>query len=292
MKPSLIFTILTLSMVLPNLAFAESGTSQVEVNGQTHEVSYDATGLIVDGMEADTLLSTLTITIETSDVSPILTVTLDRSFFDSKTDGADDDFLILADSEEAAFEEEKTDLQRIFTITVPSGASSIDIIAPLGTSSFGSAEEIPEEAPEETPVKTPEEIPEEETPVEEPETPQEEPEMQCGPGTILKDGVCVLAEAELPTESPEEPQVSEDEMQCGPGTILKDGICVLDETCGPGTILKEGVCVLDESTPAQPSTSRWAAFDLVAPAVAAFVIAFIIMIILWAIGRASRKKNG
>jgi hypothetical protein len=265
-------------MVLPNLAFAESGTSQVEVNGQTHEVSYDATGLIVDGMEADTLLSTLTITIETSDVSPILTVTLDRSFFDSKTDGADDDFLILADSEEAAFEEEKTDLQRILTITVPSGASSIDIIA-LGTSSFGSAEEIPEEAPEETPV-------------EEPETPQEEPEMQCGPGTILKDGVCVLAEAELPTESPEEPQVSEDEMQCGPGTILKDGICVLDETCGPGTILKDGVCVLDESTPAQPSTSRGAAFDLVAPAVAAFVIAFIIMIILWAIGRASRKKNG
>jgi len=278
LKPSLIFTILTLSMVLPNLAFAESGTSQVEVNGQTHEVSYDATGLIVDGMEADTLLSTLTITIETSDVSPILTVTLDRSFFDSKTDGADDDFLILADSEEAAFEEEKTDLQRILTITVPSGASSIDIIA-LGTSSFGSAEEIPEEAPEETPV-------------EEPETPQEEPEMQCGPGTILKDGVCVLAEAELPTESPEEPQVSEDEMQCGPGTILKDGICVLDETCGPGTILKDGVCVLDESTPAQPSTSRGAAFDLVAPAVAAFVIAFIIMIILWAIGRASRKKNG
>jgi len=278
LKPSLIFTILTLSMVLPNLAFAESGTSQVEVNGQTHEVSYDATGLIVDGMEADTLLSTLTITIETSDVSPILTVTLDRSFFDSKTDGADDDFLILADSEEAAFEEEKTDLQRILTITVPSGASSIDIIA-LGTSSFGSAEEIPEEAPEETPV-------------EEPETPQEEPEMQCGPGTILKDGVCVLAEAELPTESPEEPQVSEDEMQCGPGTILKDGICVLDETCGPGTILKDGVCVLDESTLAQPSTSRGAAFDLVAPAVAAFVIAFIIMIILWAIGRASRKKNG
>jgi hypothetical protein len=262
-------------MVLPNLAFAESGTAQVEVNGQTHEVIYDATGLIVDGMEADTLLSTLTITIGTSDVSPMLTVTLDRSFFDSRTDGADDDFLILADSEEAVFEEEKTDLQRILTITVPSGASSIDIIA-LGTSGFGSAEEIPEE----------------ETPVEEPAIPQEEPEMQCGPGTILKDGVCVLAEAEQPVESPEEPQVSEDEMQCGPGTILKDGVCVLDETCGPGTILKDGVCVLDESIPTQPTTSRGAAFDLVAPAVAAFVIAFIIMIILWAIGRAGGKKNG
>jgi hypothetical protein len=33
------------------------------------------------------------------------------------------------------------------------------------------------------------------------------------------------------------------------------------------------------------------AFDLVAPAIAAFIIAFIVMIILWAIGRASRKKT-
>jgi hypothetical protein len=262
------------------------GTAQVDVNGETHEVGYDATDLVVDGMEADTLTSTLTILVATTDVAPTLQITLDRSFFDSKTDGADDDFLVLVDSEEATFEEEKTDLQRILTITVPSGTTSIDIIA-IGTSGFTS-----EEMPAETPEEIPEEVPQEETPAEEPEqVPEEEPEMQCGAGTILKDGVCVLAEVETPIEEPESETPTEDNMQCGPGTIIKDGVCVLDETCGPGTILKDGVCVLEESAPTQPATSRGAAFDLVAPAVAAFVIAFVIMIILWAIGRASRKKT-
>ncbi len=214
-------------------------------------------------------------------------ITLERSFFDSKTDGADDDFLVLADADEAVFEEDRGDTTRVLTITVPPGTSSLDIIA-LGTTTFASepTSEEPEEIPEEIPEETSEEIP---------ETPQEpeavpEPEKQCGPGTVLKDGVCVLAEQpeEVPEEIPEEtPQ--EPEKQCGPGTVLKDGVCVLDERCGPGTIFKDGQCVLEEST--QAPSSRGVAFDLVAPAVAAFIIAFIIMIILWAIGRASRKKN-
>lgn len=34
---------------------------------------------------------------------------------------------------------------------------------------------------------------------------------------------------------------------CGPGTILKNGKCVVDSTCGPGTIRKNGVCVVDSS---------------------------------------------
>jgi len=61
-----------------------------------------------------------------------------------------------------------------------------------------------------------------------PEPVDDTPKTQCGLGTILKDGVCVLDE------------------RCGPGTVLKDGVCVLDERCGLGTVLKDGVCVLDE----------------------------------------------
>jgi len=34
---------------------------------------------------------------------------------------------------------------------------------------------------------------------------------------------------------------------CGPGTILKNGVCVLDTTCGQGTVLKDGVCVLEQT---------------------------------------------
>ncbi|MEW6044296.1 MAG: hypothetical protein AB1608_08530 [Thermoproteota archaeon] len=284
MKFGLIFALLASSLIFPNIAFGEPGTASVDVNGSTYEVSYDATGLTVDGMEADPATSTLTVLITTTDVSPVLEITLERSFFDSKTDGADDDFFVLAGIEEADFEEDRGETARVLTITVPSGADSIDIIA-LGTTGFASAETTPEE-PEEVPEETPEEPPQEETPVEEPE-PTEEPETQCGPGTVLKDGVCVVEETPQPV--PEEPTETEPETQCGPGTVLKDGVCVLDERCGPGTIFKDGACVLEE-TP-QPSPSRGTTFELVAPAVAAFVIAFIIMIILWAIGRASRRKN-
>jgi hypothetical protein len=281
LKAELVFALLVLSLVLPNLAFAEPGTTQVEIDGTIYEVSYDATGLAVDGMEADVLTSTLTVLVATTDVSSTLEITLDRDFFDSKVDGADESFVVLADFDEAVFTEDATDSARTLTITVPSGTSSIDII---GTG-FGSQEApIEEEVPEEEPVK---EEPVEETPTE------EEPEMQCGPGTILRDGVCVLAEAE-PTEEEqetpaEETPTEEETRQCGPGTVLKDGVCVLDETCGPGTILKDGQCVLDETQ--QQTVTRSATTELVTPIIAAFVIAFIIMIVLWAIGRASRKKS-
>ena len=267
MKHWLIFTLL-FSLALPNLAFAEPGTALVDVNGKSYEVNYDATDLTVDVIEADTTTSTLTILVTTTDVSSTLVMALERSFFDSKTDGVDDDFIVLADSEEAVFEESRTDTERILTITVPSGTSSVDIIA-LGATSFASSE-ISEE------------------PIEETET--TEPQTQCGPGTILKDGVCVVEMPEQQEEPAEETPMEEPQTQCGPGTILKDGVCVLDESCGPGTIFKDGQCVLEESA-AQTPTSRGAAFDLVAPAIAAFIIAFIVMIILWAVGKAGRKKS-
>jgi hypothetical protein len=212
-----------------------------------------------------------------------LEITLERSFFDSQTDGEDDEFLVLADGFDTSFDETKTDTARILTIDVPEGTNSLDIIS-FGTTNFGSAE-IPEEVPEEEPV--------EETPTEEPEGTPEESEMQCGPGTILQDGVCVLETEEPVEETPtEEPEGTpeESEMQCGPGTILQDGVCVLDETCGPGTILQDGVCVLAEA-PQPTGTSRGGAFQMMYGLVAAFVIAFIVMIILWTIGRAGRKKN-
>ncbi|HXG13785.1 MAG TPA: hypothetical protein VNK25_01480 [Candidatus Nitrosotenuis sp.] len=249
MKLGLIFALLASSLIFPSIAFAEPGSASVEVNGSTFEVNYDATGLTVDGMEVDTSTSTLTVLITTTDVSPVLKITLERSFFDSKTDGVDDDFFVLAGIDEAEFEEDRGETARVLTISVPPGADSIDIIALGGT---GFASETAPQEPEEVPEETPEETPLEETPV-------------------------------------EEPQVEEPETQCGPGTVLKDGVCVLEERCGPGTVFKDGVCVLEE-TP-QPSTSRGTTFELVAPAVAAFIIAFIIMIILWSIGRASRKKN-
>ncbi len=279
MKPSLVFAFLAASLFLPNLAFAEPGTIQATVNDSTFDVQYDATGLDVTGIDTDVESSTVTVFVTTSDVSGTLEITLDRNFFDSRTAGEDDDFLVLLDGFEATFEESKDDTSRTLTIDVIEGTNSVDIIAMSTEPAFGLgpvSEETPEEVPEETP-ETPEEIP-------------EETDLTCGPGTVLSDGVCVLEQAEQEEVTPEETP-EETDMACGPGTVLKDGACVLDETCGPGTILTDGVCVLDQSSAPQTTSSRGMAFDLIMPIVAAFVVAFIIMIVLWAIGKAGRSKN-
>lgn len=287
MKLGLAFALIALGLILPN---AYAATSSLEVNGVTREVTYEATGLTVEGIEADTNTATLSVLVTTTDVEGTLMIELNRSFFDSKTDGADDDFLVLADTEEAIFVDENTDTTRTLTITVPSGTNSVDIIS-LGTTNFGSGEpesETPLEEPAETSDTQSE--PEPETTVEEPET------TQCGPGTILQDGQCVLEQAEPeapmeeePAETPQEtPEETPQASQCGPGTILQDGECVLDQTCGPGTILQDGQCVLDTTAPA---VSKSQGTQLAIGIVAAFIISFIVMIILWAIGKAGRNKN-
>lgn len=301
MKLGLAFALLAIGLVIPN-AFAS--TASVVVDNKTYDVTYEATGLTVEGIDADTSSDTLTIFVTSTDVEGSLELSLDRSFFDSKVDdGTDDDFFIVLDGgTEGTFTEEKTDTTRTLTITVPSGTASIDVIGTV----FASGEPASTETPsEETPAETPaEEPPVEETPVD--ETPAEEPTTQCGPGTVLQDGVCVLEQPaeETPAETPsEEPPVEETPVeetpteqpasQCGPGTVLKDGTCVLDETCGPGTILKDGQCVLAESSaPASSGIPAGQGTQFMVGIIGAFIIAFVIMMILWAIGKAgSRKKN-
>lgn len=284
MKLGLAFALVTLGLILPN---AYAATASLEVNGVTHEVTYEATGLTVEGIEADINTATLSVLVTTTDVEGTLVVDLNRSFFDSKTDGADDDFLVLADTDEALFVDDKTDTTRTLTITVPSGTNSVDIIS-LGTTNFGAGEPAPETSVEE-PTEEPESPSEPEAPVEEPEP------TQCGPGTILQDGQCVLEQVEPVAEEPaptpiEEPTETPQASQCGPGTVLKDGECVLDQICGPGTILQDGQCVLDTTTQA-PAVSKSQGTQLAIGIVAAFVISFIVMIVLWAIGKAGRSKN-
>lgn len=271
---------------MPNFAFASPGTSQVTVNDSTFDVSYDATGLDVTGIDADTESTSLIVVVNLTDVSGTLTITLDRNFFDSKTNGEDADFLVLLDGgTPAVTTESSNDVSRTLTIQVPADTLSLDIIG----SSFGSAQPAEQTPQEET---TPEETPTETAPPEE-----TAPEMTCGPGTVLQDGVCVLeqaAETAPPEKTPTEmvpPVTTPSQTSCGPGTVLKDGACVLDETCGPGTILKDGACVLAQPPVQQATSSRGLAFDLIEPIVAAFVIAFVLMMILWAIGKAGRSKN-
>ena len=250
--------ILSISLIIVAIitsAFVYAETSSVDVSGKSYDVQYVGNGVTVSGITADTDFISLIFSVNVSGSPGTLEVTLDRSFFDSTFQGTDDDFIVLADGDEPKHTEIQTNTQsRTLSIELPAGTKEVEII--------GSAFGVPSETP--TPVETPTE-----TPTEEPTTPVEKPTV--------------------PVEKPATPTSEKPKIECGPGTILKDGACVLDERCGPGTILKDGVCVAEpvtESAPAKPLGTQ-----LVIALVGSFVIAGVIGVVLALMSKASKSKD-
>ncbi|HEY7367995.1 MAG TPA: hypothetical protein VH562_05990 [Nitrosopumilaceae archaeon] len=243
-----------LLLAIPMYAYAIPGTATVDVNGQSIDVSYDAAGVEVTGVDADLDGIELIFIVQVTGSPAILEITFDREFFDSKFGDTDEPFLAIADGDFVEIAEtETTNDSRTLRLELPQGTEEVEII---GTHLAGITLEEPvvEEPVVEEPV------------VEEPEV-VEEPVV----------------------EEPEVPEVTQPKTECGPGTVLKDGVCVLEETCGLGTHLEDGVCVLDEQV--SSSAERPPFNQLIFGAGAGFVIAFIVMIFLWLIGKAGRQKN-
>lgn len=89
---------------------------------------------------------------------------------------------------------------------------------------------------------------------------------------------------EEPTEKPKEKPKTE----CGPGTVLTDGVCVVEKKCGPGTMLKDGECV---AIPKKPVNFETLGKQLGVGVIAAFVIAGAIIIILGLMSKASKQRH-
>lgn len=101
-----------------------------------------------------------------------------------------------------------------------------------------------------------------------------------------------IVESLLENEIVEEISVIETSpsVECGPGTMLKDGECVLDERCGPGTMMVDGICEVVESQETEtvrPGMGK----EFVTGIIAAFVLAGIVGIILGIVAKGSRRKN-
>jgi hypothetical protein len=221
------------TMISTALVYAE--TTSVDVDGISFDISYTTTGMTIVEIESDTESNSLIFSVDVTDSIGILDVEFQRSFFDSTYDGTDDLFFILADGDESVSEETQTTSQsRSLTIEVPPGTQELEII-----------------------------------------------------GSVFNNSKIDLV-APAPV-APAPVATSMDDNACGPGTVLKNNVCVLDERCGPGTVLKDDVCVLD-STPLK-STSSGNSKELIMGVVVAFVIAGIVGIIFAIISKANRNKN-
>ena len=308
------FGILLLIVFSPAIVYAEIIT--VDAEGDSFEVEYSTTGLTLSAVETDLEIPSVILTVDVTGSSSALDIVLERSFLDSKFEGIDDDFIILADGDFANFvETETTSQSRTLSIDVPSGTEEIEIIGSVfGDSSSVLVVDIPE------PVEdTPEPIETTTDPndlgiasfVDETKDPQSYVDRYNTEASYKQwfddnfpeySSIYQAVGLEEPTvdvpepvvETPE-PVVETPKTQCGPGTTLQDGACVLDERCGPGTILQGEVCVLVEPVASSSNTSdisvKGLGKELVIGLIAAFVVAGIVGIVLALMSKASKSSD-
>ncbi len=229
-----VLALMVFVIISPAFVYAVPGIFTVDLEETSVDVSFDAQGIEIKSAEADLDFGSLILEVEVSDSTGILEITFARNFFDATYAGSDDEFIILGDGfDELDYEETNTTLEsRTLRIEIPNGTEEVEII---GTA-FGEPE---------------------------PPAPTTEPPA--------------------PTTEPTTPKT-----KCGPGTVLKGGVCVLEEKCGPGTILQDGVCVASPSSFTGPvSLSK----DFAVGGGFALGIAFILMLIFGLIAMGSRQKS-
>ena len=250
----------------PFYADAVPGSRSVEIAGTTYDISYDAEGMAILSIEPDLEQIELILQVEVTSSPGILEITFDREFFDATFEGEDDEFFAIADGDFVEIKRvETTSESRTLRMEFPLGTEEVEI---FGTVLVGATFEEP------IPEVMEEEVMEEK--VMEEEVMEEKPEVM---------------EEEVMEEKPEVMEVEKPKIQCGPGTILKDGACVLDERCGPGTHFENGMCVLDEKPSGISITERSISTQFIFGVVAAFVIAIIIILVLWGVSKGSRQQQ-
>lgn len=302
--------LIIVAIISSALVYAE--TLSISVGGKSYNVDYVGDGVSVLGMEADLDFISLIISVDVTGSPGTLDITFNRSFFDSKFDGNDEDFIVLIDADEASFSEISTTAHsRTLSIVLPAGTEDVEIIGSV-FGSTGEPEPI-ESDPEPEPVEK--EIPASFVdPTKDPKSYVQrylnEPSYkewfeENFPDYTFYEALDItesqfdaLVEeitsqtTETPTEEKpvkEKPVEEKPKTECGPGTILQDGVCMLDQRCGPGTVMQDGVCVVVPET--SDVTPKESGKELLIALIAGFIVAGTVGLILALISKASKSKN-
>jgi len=273
MLPKIIFTFVLIATISTMPAFADS--TSIEVDGVmkvNHALTYDATGINLESVTADLdsislifevlVLECTVHAIENDICDPTydMTVGFDRNIFDAKIGGEDDEFFIIANAEEIAFEEEKSDISRILSFSLPPGTEEFEI---FGTILFDESFLLKLEEIEEAKAL-------------------EEAEERRYFYEVLQPELDAAAERineRIQAEQAAEKAARAEEAR----------IALLMESCGDGTVYVDGECVNEGLVGPQPEPVD--SGPLINSIFAAMGIGLAVMIILWGIGRSRHKKS-
>ena len=187
MVPKTVFVIVAFAVFsLVPAAFADS--ISVDIGESTYEIEYTSNGVELKSATADMDFMSLIFQVEVLDNKGEIEFNFDRDLFDAKLGSEDDGFFVIADGDELSFEETKDNSHRIIVFSIDPGTEEIEIVGSqlAGTSYLIEKEEADIVAAIEA----------EEEAIAAAEAEEAEVisilEEQCGEGTILEDGVCVL----------------------------------------------------------------------------------------------------
>ena len=290
-------------------AFVYAQTISVDVAGSNYDVDYSVTGMSVSGIESDSDFISLILAVDVTDSPGILDVTFDRTFFDSVYGGADDEFIILADGDEAKFTETDTSSQsRTLRIELPSGTEEVEIIGSV----FG---RTIEEIPSETEETFEEKIPEKEIPAafvdisKDKKFYVERYVTESSYKNWFEDNYSdytfyealdiskseldkLIAEIEKENSEPTPVENSEPTpVENSEPTPVENSESTKTTECGPGTILQDRMCIAEPQVSASTTSAKGLGKDLGYGLIAAFVVTGIIAIILALMSKASKRRD-
>ena len=175
-------------MIISFTSSAYADSISVEINDKSHGIEYTPFKLEITGVEADIDFGSLIFSVRTIESDASLKIVFDRILLDSKYQGEDSDFFVLADGEEVEFSEKKTAIQRTLTFGVEDGTEEIEIIGShiAGIAIFESTVSTPI-------TEDVEEAAADKAAADKAEDAEQALKDACGVGTVYKDGECILS---------------------------------------------------------------------------------------------------
>ena len=259
-KTVLALTLITVISITP--AFAE--TMAIEVDGLmkvNHAVSYTSTGIEIESISADleSIALIFQVLVSESESEGDISITFDRAVFDANIAGEDDEFFIIADGEEITFTEEKDDISRTLSFSIPQGTEEFEI---FGTILFDETFLLQLEELEKAAALK-----------------EDEQRKEFYESVAAMEAAAQRINDKLAAEKEAVDAAAEEEAR----------IAALMATCGNGTVYVDGECVNEGLIGPQPEPVD--SGSLINSVFAAMGIGLAVMIIVWGIFRSRHKKS-